>query len=102
MVEVDEENEEGTGAGVSGVSVGAEVGVDGFVAGVSIAIGVLSSAVGRCGSVSSTIGVIGVFVVVSSVIGVESGNRNGCCFSSSVYRLVVCVYVSPVVCQSMR
>ena len=101
---MDEEDvdEEDAGAGDVGVSAGAEVGVDGFVAGVSIAIGVLSSAVGRCGSVSSTIGVIGVFVVVSSVIGVESENMNGCGFDSSVYRLVVCVYVSPVVCQSMR
>ena len=102
VVGVDEENEEDAGAGDVGVSAGAEVGVDGFAAGVSIAIGVLSSAVGRCDCVSSMLGVVVVFVVVSSVIGVESGNRNGCGFSSSVYRLVVCVYVLPVVCQSMR
>ncbi len=86
--EVDEEDVGAGDAGDVGVSAGAEVGVDGFAAGVSIAIGVLSSAVGERGSVSSTIGVVVVFVVVPSVIGVESENRNVCCFGS--------------VCQSMR
>ena len=89
MDEVDgvkEVDEEDVGAGDVGVSAGAEVGVDGFAAGVSIAIGVLSSAVGERGSVSSTIGVVVVFVVVPSVIGVESENRNVCCFISVCQR----------------